>query len=446
MKHSLSLLLLALPLTAAAQTPPVSFYHQVVPIFKKSCTGCHHPGKMKGDLDLTTYEKLLKGGKGGAGFVAGKPQESPLFQEISGTEPSMPKEGDPLSKAEVALIERWIAEGAKNDTPEGAYSFKLSAPPTYTVPPVVSALAISPDGTLVAISGYHEVLLWSADGGQLAGRLLGESPKIDAIAFSPDGTRLATAGGAPSLFGEIQIWDVASRQQLKSFKISNDSLYGVTFSPDGKRVAFGAADKTARMISVEDGKELMRFDNHTDWVFGTTFTADGKRLLTGSRDKAMKLIHVENGQFLDDINKLLEGVLCIARHPKEDLVAYGGELGTPRIYRIQENQSRTAANNDVNLVRAFERQPGPVRAVAFSPDGSKLAVGSQGAEVRIYATADGKRLATLQGHEGAVFSIVFHPSGNQVITGGLDGKIRIFDPNSGALAREFIPAPLQAGK
>ena len=75
-----------------------------------------------------------------------------------------------------------------------------------------------------------------------------------------------------------------------------------------------------RIISTSDGKELIKLDNHSDWIFGTLWTVDGKRVLTGSRDRAMKLIDAANGQFIDDINKLLEGVLCIARHPKEDLV------------------------------------------------------------------------------------------------------------------------------
>src|SRR5438445_10902329 len=122
-----------------------------------------------------------------------------------------------------------------------------------------------------------------------------------------------------------------THKETQSFKVANDSLFGASFSPDGERVAFGCADKTVRLIGVSDGKELMRFDNHSDWVLATAFTVDGKRLLSGSRDRAMKLIDVANGQFIDDINKLLESVLCMARHPKDDIVACGVDLGTPLI-------------------------------------------------------------------------------------------------------------------
>ena len=67
-----------------------------------------------------------------------------------------------------------------------------------------------------------------------------------------------------------------------------------------------------RIISAADGKELVKFENHSDWVFATTWTLDGKRILSGSRDKAMKLIDASNGQFIDDVNKLLEGVTTLS--------------------------------------------------------------------------------------------------------------------------------------
>src|ERR1700752_3158407 len=91
----------ALVFVAAAEDKPVSYYKDLVPILKRSCTGCHHPGKLKGDLDLTTHTAFAKGGKHGAAFKAGDAKGSGVIEEISGKEPSMPKEGDPLNAVEV---------------------------------------------------------------------------------------------------------------------------------------------------------------------------------------------------------------------------------------------------------------------------------------------------------------------------------------------------------
>ena len=439
MRLSLFLCLLVLPVFAE----PVSYYRQIVPIFKRSCNGCHHPGKLKGDLDLTTHAAILKGGKHGPILKLDEPANSPIIEEISGDEPSMPAEGDPLSKQEIALIERWITEGAKDDTPADKLNpYKLASPPKYPAPAVISSAVFSPDGEVMAVAGYHEVLLHKSDGSELIGRLVGESPKIEALAFSSDGKLLAVAGGAPAVFGEVQIWDVKEKKQLLGRRVALDSVYGISFSPDNDRIAVGGADKSVRILKAADGTELVKFDNHSDWVFQTTFSLDGKRLLSGSRDRAMKMINAENGQFIDDINKLIEPVLCFSRHPKQDQVAYGGELGNARIYKISDNQGRTIANNDANLVKEFERQPGPVYAIAFSPDGNSVAIGGTGSEVRIYKT-DGKRTARLGGHEGAVFAIAWHPTRPEVITAGHEGTIRVFNAESGELIRSFVPFPIE---
>lgn len=427
---------------AVAAEAPVSWWRDVTPIFKRSCNGCHNPNKLKGEVDTSTYAGFLKPGKHGPNFTAGDPAKSLVIESVSGQEPDMPKEGDPLTAAEVALITRWIQEGAKDDTPADAYSTKLNEPPVYTTPPVVTSLAVSPDGSRLAIAGYHEVLLFDTATLSPTARLVGESPRIESLAFSPDGKRLAVSGGSPARFGEIQVWDVAATNLVNSFKLTADSLFGVSWSPDGTRLAFGGADKSVRVIAAADGKEQVKFDNHSDWVFRTTWLLDGKRLLSGSRDRALKLIDAASGQFIDDINKLLEPVVSLARHPKEEWAAYGGAEGGVRLYRMKENQERTAANKDVNQVREFERQPGAVYAAAFSPDGAVLAVGGVGGEVRLYQTADGKRAATLADHAGAVFALGFTPDGRRIFTAGFEGIIRVFNPADGTLTAVFYPVAL----
>jgi WD40 repeat protein len=139
-------------------------------------------------------------------------------------------------------------------------------------------------------------------------------------------------------------------------------------------------------------------------------------------------------------------VLCIARHPKEDVVVYGGELGVSRSYKISDNQGRTAANNDVNLKKEFERLPGAVHGVAYSPDGNTVAIGGAASEVRLYDAKEGKRTATLKGHDGAIFALAFNPPGKEIVTGGFDGQVRIYDVAKGDLLRSFVPVPLSTNQ
>lgn len=459
---------------ARADDKPVSFNHDIRPLLASQCNACHKPDKNKGELDMTTYASLMKGGKHGASVVAGNVEKSKLLEMVSGTEPDMPKDADPLKAEQVALLARWVKEGAKDDTP--APGTTHVDPPVYAAPPIISAMQFSPDGSVLAVSGYHEVLLHKPDGSGIIARLTGEAPRIESIAFSKDGKWLGVAGGAPAEFGQVQIWDVATKQMYRTFQPSTDSLYGLSFSPDGKTVAVAAADKIVRRINIEDGKILTEFKAHADWVLATCFTLDGKTIVSGGRDKAMKLIDVESGRFVDDINNPLEQILCMARNPKQEQVLYGGDLGIPRLYKISDNQGRTNGRIDTNLLVAFERQRGPVTSVAFSPDGTQVAVGSIG-EVRVYdakgrdpqkpkndaasyKAVDPHGLAVVKdqsgkpassnaqlilsaGQTGPVFAIAWNPDGSTIATGGFDGSVRLFDAKSGNLIKQFSAVPIE---
>lgn len=431
---------------AAEATDAPTFHGDVLPIFTRSCNGCHNPEKFDAKLDLTTYEATLKGGETERSFTPNDPTDSILMDMISGEEPAMPKEAAPLSAEEIATIARWIESGATEGTPVEAPA-PASLPPG--VSPAIPALAWAPDGSALAVTGYREVVLRDGaealeagpGGPPVAGRLPSTSPRIEALAFTADGSRLVASGGAPARFGEIQVWDVASRELLRAYRIGKDVLYGVAVSPEGTRAAFGMPDKTLRMISLIDGQELLKFENHSDWVLHAAFTVKGDRILSGSRDMAMKLIDAVSGQFIDDINNPLDEVVGFARHPRADIVAYGGMLGIARTYAISDNQKRTAGRIDTNRMTEFERLPGAVQAVEWSPDGGRLAIGGRHDEVRVHDASRGNRVATLAGHRGAVFALAWKPDGARLATGGFEGIVRLFDPADGALRASFPAAP-----
>jgi roadblock/LC7 domain-containing protein len=437
---SLSVLLLAGPMAQAQNaTTPVSFYKQIRPILQKRCQGCHQPAVQSGKLLLTSYEGFRSGGQSGPVFKPGKPDESLVMRMITGNPPAMPKNQNPLDPAEVELFRRWIAEGAKNDTPAVKDPIDAAHPPIYHDAPVITALAYSPDGKTLAVSGFREILLHRSDGSGLIARLVGRSPRITSLAYSPDGKLLAAVGGAPAQFGEAQFWDTASNTLQNSVELSYDELYGAAFSPDGKELSMGGADSAVRIVSVPDGRLLLKFDNHSDWVFATAWATDDKHLLSTGRDKAVKLIVAENGSFVDDINTFTSSYRCMARHPKADQVLVAGDDGIPRLYQVFRTHARTMNQEDYDLLRAYESQGGQVNAVAFSPDGTRFAVGGEGGEVRIYNTDDGKRLATLKEVGSVVYALAFRPDGQEIAVGGFDGRVRIYNATTGALVKAFVP-------
>ena len=433
----------------------VSFYRQVRPILQRNCAGCHQPAKDSGKLVLTSYDGLKKGGENGEGFVAGKPEESNMIEYISGTKPEMPRNADPLKSKEVELFSRWIKEGAADDTPPSVQdTVGPGNPPKYSRPPVITALAYAPDSRQLAVSGFHEILLHhvngkGADGGGPVARLVGRSQRIESLQYSPDGKLIGAVGGAPALFGEVQFWDVAAKKLVQSQSISFDTLFGASFSDDGKLFAFGGAYNRARVVKVADGKIIMRFDAHSDWVFGTTFSLKLDHLITISRDMSMKLVIIENGQFVDNITSITPGALkgglqAVQRHPGREEVLIGGSDGEPKLYQIFRTKTRVIGD-DFNRIRSYAPLPGRIFDLQFNKDGSRFVVGSStatGGAARIYGTDDGKLMHELSGIHGPVFAVAFRPDGKQVAIAGFEGIVRLYDAESGAMAKEFLPVEL----
>lgn len=469
--------LLVIGSTALLADEPVSYANDVRPILAENCFGCHQPARSDGDLVMTQFDKMFESGASGEpAIVAGASEESYLVEVITPVEgkAQMPPDGDTLSDEQVDTIRQWIKEGAVNDYKKTAFAFDAENPPAYSRLPVIASMDYSPDGSLLAMTGFHEVLLIdpTVPEGKILKRLVGLSSRIESVKFSPDGTRLAASGGNPGEFGEVQVWNVKDGVLLLSKPVSHDTVYGIDWSPDGKLISFGCTDTTLRAIDSASGEQVFFQNAHEDWVRDTVFSPDGTQLVSVGRDMSCKANEVKTQRFIDNITSITPGVLkggiaSVARHPKRGEVVIGGSDGIPKVYRINRITKRRIGD-DANLVRLLPKMPGRIHSVDVSADGKRIAAGSslngighisvfsyefdpavseelkailsrlpsswskkEREMVDAYNTADVKEIAKATVHSSSIYAVRFTPDGKSVAAAGGDGIIRVFDAEAG---------------
>ena len=143
----------------------------------------------------------------------------------------------------------------------------------------VSAIAVSPDGNIIATGHWDNVTLWDARSGKRLALLRGFGRYIESISFSADG-RLLTAG---TDYGELQVWDFAGRKLLHKIDVGGADVSAPAYSPDGKYVAVGTyANGTLTLVDIVRGRVVQQIKVSDLGCGSAAFTPDGRYVIVPS--------------------------------------------------------------------------------------------------------------------------------------------------------------------
>ena len=298
-------------------------------------------------------------------------------------------------------------------------------------------VAFSPDGNRLAVATSMGVWLYDAETFDEIALLTGHKEAVTAVAFSPDGTKLASVSGF-HFPGTLKLWDVKIGQNIDTFQVERGSTDSVSFSPDGKILAW--AD---RLWDIETGQQLDILQDNR--LFDVAFSPDGKILAgTGisaigrTRAGVIKLYDVEIGQLINTLaatqrTKLSEStkrISSIAFSPDGQLLVSGSANGgTIKLWDVETGRNTAT----------FTEKPEPessMLCVVFSPDSTKLAVGSV-AGIKLLEVPTGEHIYTRQHIDFGklespvrIFSVAFSPDGTKLASASWDG-VKLWDVETG---------------
>jgi hypothetical protein len=437
------------PVAANSQT---SFSRQVAPILARHCVACHGPKKPEGDYQLHTFARLMKTGAGELpAIVPGKPDESYLVELITSDDADvrMPKEAESLAAADIELVRRWIADGAKFDGPDAAAALESylpkpvhpQPPTTYPRPAPVTALAFSSDGSVLASSGYHEVLLWNATDRSLVRRIGNLAQRTHAIAFNGDGSLLAVAAGTPGRMGEIKLFNPQTGELVADLGTFADEVFDVEFTRDGARLAACGADRTIRVYDVAERREVKSIEAHADWVMAIAWSPDGTMLASAGRDKAAKLIDAKSGTVLVTYPGHDEQVFDVVFSANGNQVF---SAGRGRELHRWSTDGKSTSKSDVRKKETgpiIGRTRGDIHRLVLH--GKRvLAVSADGKLTEFDPARDGREPAMV--YEGAppqAFAVALHEKTRRIAVGAFDGRVTTYEIGDAAPWQVFIAAP-----
>lgn len=375
------------------------------------------PDDPTANLEMGKYQALIKGDwERGLPLLAKAKKD--LFSEAARLDLADPRDG----AAQKAVAEAWLTAGKdlegtmRSNTLLRGYQWYLQA-----LGDLSGAERKNVEKTL---AGILKELPPEYQVGEITGlvrKCEGTFLPLYGIAFSPDGKRVAACGADSAL----HVFDVRSGKEQRRLDGHSGRVWSVAFAPDNRRLLSGGFDNSIRIWDLISGREAGKLAGHGDYVRSVVVSRDGHFALSGGDDRMLRLWNLETRKE-------------VHVYPGHDHFIWRVDLSRDGKRALSASLDRTVRLWDVDSAKPLKTLEGhadTVMCVVFSPDGRRALSGSTDKTLKLWDLETGECLKTFIGHKGYVLSVAFSPDGRRALSASADRTVKLWDVYEGTEIR-----------
>ena len=283
--------------------------------------------------------------------------------------------------------------------------------------PVVTAVAIQPNGELVATAGDdHVVRIWNINTGRLVRELKGHRDWVTAVSFCSDGSKLITG----CRDHQVLVWDMANGQSLGRLGRHESAITSIKVSDEGDKVAVSAFRAPLKIYDLEDRQLLGSLKCPCTDARAAAFSHDMKIIAAGGRTGKLRVWNLSAGTKVD-VQVQSRRIWSVIFTPENQLLV-AGEGDTISLLDPATGKQR----------QEFRNTGGKILAMTWL-DRDRFATAGADNEIQVFSLSEQKPFAVVSGHTGSISTLDYRD--RTLISGSFDTTVRVWSLEPDALVR-----------